>query len=38
MQVSKFEECFTMARMRRVLGESEVILTDVFKRLGVDYD
>ncbi len=32
------QECFTMARMRRIRGEPEVILTDVFKRLGVDYE
>lgn len=31
------QECFTMARMRRFKGESEVILTDVFDRLGIEY-
>jgi hypothetical protein len=32
------QECFTMARMRRIRGEPEVMLTDVFQRLGVDYE
>lgn len=32
------QETFTMARMRRVKGEPEVMLTDVFKRLGVEYE
>ena len=31
------QECFTMARMRRVRGEPEVMLTDVFDKLGISY-
>lgn len=32
------QECFTMARMRRVKGEAEIILAEVFDRLGVNYN
>jgi hypothetical protein len=31
------QEVFTMARMRRVKGEPEVMLTDVFNKLGIQY-
>jgi hypothetical protein len=32
------QECFTMARMRRVKGEPEVILKDVLKKLEIKID
>jgi len=32
------QENFTMARMLKFRNEPEVLLTDVFKRLGVDYE
>lgn len=32
------QECFTMARMLRRKDEGEIMLKDVFDRLGVDYE
>lgn len=32
------QECFTMARMRKIKGESEVILSEVLTKLGIDYE
>jgi len=32
------QECFTMARMRKVKGEKEVMLVDVLDKMGVNYN
>ena len=30
------QECFTMARMRKIKGEKEVLLSDVLTKLGIE--
>jgi len=32
------QECFTMARMRKIKGESEVILSEVLTKMGINYE
>lgn len=32
------QECFTMARMRKIKGEPEVMLKDVMDKLGINYE